>query len=48
MNQIWILFDRVVCINAIELWNYTKTPERGVRDIHIYMDGYLVYQVDAF
>jgi hypothetical protein len=41
-----MLFERPINVLAIEFWNYTKTPDRGVKDIHIYMDNNLVYQVD--
>ena len=32
-------------ITSIDFWNYSKDPERGVKDIHIYVDSLLVYQV---
>lgn len=26
------------------MWNYAKTPARGVRDLSVYMDGSLIFQ----
>lgn len=34
-------------IGGINFYNYTKTPERGVREIEIYLDNYLLYRVSA-
>ena len=28
---------------ALQLWNYSKTPARGVRDIEVFVDDVLIY-----
>jgi hypothetical protein len=32
-------------IAGINFYNYIKTPERGVREIEIFLDNYLLYRV---
>ena len=44
-NQIIISFDRPIAIASICIWNYTKTPERGVHEFAIYFDDILIYMV---
>lgn len=41
-NVLYISFDQRVCISAIRLWNYSKTPERGAADVAIWCDGMLI------
>lgn len=43
-NQIFVLFDEPITISRIMLWNYSKTPTRGVRDYEIYLDDVLIYR----
>jgi hypothetical protein len=44
-NCIYILFDQPVAISCIILYNYTKTPKRGVNEFEILFDHKLIYKV---
>jgi len=41
-NEVYIPFSKPCRIAAIRIWNYSKTPHRGIRDISIFLDGLLV------
>ena len=32
-------------ISAINFWNFAKNPDRGSREIELYLDDNLIYQV---
>lgn len=40
------MFEKPVIISAIEMWNYSKSPLRGVKEIEIYLDDKLIYKVN--
>ena len=44
-NTIYILFEGQVIVSAINIWNYTKTPNRGVREVEISLDDKIIYKV---
>jgi len=43
-NEILIIFDQPVCISCIQIWNYSKTPKRGVKELEVYADDKLFFK----
>jgi len=43
-NFACVFFNAPTAISAIELWNYTKTPTRGVHEFEVEIDGSLLFR----
>lgn len=44
-NEIYFSFLAPIIISNINVWNYTKTPDRGVKELEIYIDENLIFKV---
>jgi hypothetical protein len=42
--SVYIVFDWPVALAAIKLWNYSRTPARGVQDMQILLDDVIVWE----
>ncbi|CAD8052918.1 unnamed protein product [Paramecium sonneborni] len=44
INKIYVLFDKLTSFSGIDFYNYTKDWQRGVKEVHIYINNRLIYQ----
>lgn len=42
---LYVVFDQAVVLGALKLWNYAKTPDRGVRAMVASLDDLIIFQV---
>jgi hypothetical protein len=44
MNKLYFLFDKPISLSYIQIWNYSDNPEKGIKDIQIFVDDCVVYK----
>lgn len=42
-NKLVLFFNEPVTLSKISMWNYSKTPARGVKEFEIFMDDVLIF-----
>lgn len=35
LNQVYVIFDQPTAVSMIKIWNYSKTANRGAKDIAV-------------
>lgn len=44
-NSLQLEYSKPVRLSAINIYNYSKTPTRGTREVEVFLDQSLLYRV---
>jgi protein JBTS26 len=47
INRVYVIFDEPVELSMIKIWNYSKTPTRGVQDLAVVSNIHTAFNVVA-
>jgi hypothetical protein len=42
-NILYVIFEQPTAISLVKIWNYGKTPSRGVKDLSVFADDLLIF-----
>jgi hypothetical protein len=41
-NEVYVLLDRPAAVAGLRIWNYSKDPKRGAREVSVFLDDRLI------
>lgn len=42
-NEVTVVLPHAVALSKLRIWNYFKSPERGVCEVDVFLDDHLIY-----
>jgi hypothetical protein len=42
-NSLFVVFDEPVALSVVKLWNYAKSPRRGVKELSLFLDSMIIF-----